>query len=129
MEKTISPGLKVTFLAGCFTAGIFGLIYMLVPEAYQKLIGVPIKQPTEATAFRDLGVALIALATGAWLGFRETSVDKVKIVIQMVIVWMVLGALVMLWCLFSFDLPAIYWLYFAIFAGFAIAFSVFYPRG
>jgi uncharacterized protein YjeT (DUF2065 family) len=129
MEKTISPGLKVTFLAGSFVAGIFGLIYMLVPEAYQKLIGVPIKQPTETTAFREFGASLLALATGAWLGFRETSVDNVKIVIQMVIVWMVLGALVMLWCLFSFDLPAIYWLYFAIFAGFAIAFSVFYPRG
>jgi hypothetical protein len=129
MEKTISPGLKVTFLAGCFAAGIFGLIYTLVPEAYQNLIGVPIKQPTEATAFREFGVALLALAAGAWLGFRETSVDKVKIVIQMVIVWMILGALVMLWCLFSSALPAIYWLYFVLFAGFAIAFSVFYPRG
>jgi hypothetical protein len=46
----------------------------------------------------------------------------------MVIVWMVIGALVMLWGLFSSDLPAIYWLYFILFAGFAIAFSVFYPR-
>lgn len=129
MEKTISPGLKVTFLAGCFTAGIFGLIYMLVPEAYQKLIGVPIKQPTEATAFSELGVALLALAYAGWLSSRETATDNVKIAAKMVIVWMVLGAFVMLWCLFSYDLPAIYWLYFAIFAGFAIAFSVFYPRG
>jgi uncharacterized protein YjeT (DUF2065 family) len=128
MGKTISPGLKASFLAGCFTAGIFGLLYMLVPEAYQKLIGVPIKQPTEATAFRDLGVALIALAYAVWLSSRETSTDKVKIVVKMVIVWMVLGAFVMLWCMFSYDLPVIYWLYFAIFAGFAIAFSVFYPR-
>jgi uncharacterized protein YjeT (DUF2065 family) len=128
MGKTISPGLKASFLAGCFTAGIFGLLYMLVPEAYQKLIGVPIKQPTEATAFRDLGVALIALAYAVWLSSRETATDKVKIVVKMVIVWMVLGAFVMLWCMFSYDLPVIYWLYFAIFAGFAIAFSVFYPR-
>jgi hypothetical protein len=102
---------------------------MLVPEAYQKLIGVPIKQPTEATAFREFGVAFLALAYAAWLASRETSVDKVKIVIQMVIVWMVLGALVMLWSMFSSELPAISWLYFALYAGFAIAFSVFYPRG
>jgi uncharacterized protein YjeT (DUF2065 family) len=129
MEKTISPGLKVTFLAGCFAAGICGLIYMLVPEAYQKLIGVPIKQPTEATAFREFGVAFLALAYAGWLASRETATDKVKIATKMVIVWMVLGALVMLWCLFSSALPAIYWLYFVLFAGFAIAFSVFYPRG
>lgn len=129
MEKTISPGLKVTFLAGCFTSGIFGLIYMLVPEAYQNFIGVPIKQPTEASAFREFGVAFLALAYAGWLASRETAVDKVKIAAKMVIVWMVLGALVMLWCLFFSTLPAIYWLYFVLFAGFAIAFSVFYPRG
>jgi len=129
MEKTISPGLKVTFLAGCFTAGIFGLIYTLGPEAYQNFIGVPIKQPTEATAFRGLGVALIALAYAGWLSSRETATDNVKIAAKMVIVWMLLGALVMLWCLLSSELPAIYWMYFVLFAGFAIAFSVFYPRG
>jgi hypothetical protein len=129
MEKTISPGLKATFLAGCIVAGICGLIYMLVPEAYQSFIGVPVKQPTETTAFRELGVALLSLAYAGWLSSRETATDKVKIAAKMVIAWMVLGALAMLWCLFFSALPAIYWLYFVLFAGFAIAFSVFYPRG
>ena len=128
MEKTITPKLKVTFLAGSFTAAIFGLIYTLVPEAYQNLIGVPIKQSAGLTAFRELGVAYLALAYAGWLSSRETATDMVKIAAKMVILWMVLGALVMLWCLFSSELPAIYWLYFAIFAGFAIAFSFYYPR-
>ena len=128
MEKTISPGLKATFLAGSFTAGIFGLIYTLVPEAYQNLIGVPIKQSAGVTAFRELGVAYLALAYAGWLSSRETATDMVKIAAKMVILWMVLGALVMLWCLFSSELPAIYWMYFAIFAGFGVAFSAFYPR-
>ena len=128
MEKTISPGLKATFLAGCFTAGIFGLIYMLAPEAYQNFIGVPIKQPTEAMGFRELGVALLALAYAGWLSSRETATDKVKIAAKMVIGWMVIGALVMLWGLIFTELPAIYWLYAVLFAGFAVAFSVFYPR-
>jgi len=129
MEKTITPGLKTTCLAGSIVAGIFGLIYMLVPEAYQKLIGVPIKQPTETTVVREFGVAFLALASGSWLAFKQTSVDKVKIMVQMIIVWMVLGALVMLWSLLSSELPAIYWLYEVIFAGFAIALGVLYPRG
>jgi hypothetical protein len=129
MEKTISPGLKATFLAGSFTAGIFGLIYTLVPEAYQNLIGVPVKQPSETTAIRELGVAYLALASAGWLASRETAMNTVKIAAKMVIVWMVLGALVMLWCLVFSVLPAVYWLYFVLFAGFAIAFSAFYPRG
>jgi len=70
MDKTISQKLKLTFLAGCFTAGIFGLLYTLVPEAYQKLIGVPIKQPTELAAFREFGVAFLALAYLSWLAYK-----------------------------------------------------------
>ena len=120
--------MKITFLAGCFVAGIFGLIYMLAPEAYQNFIGVPIKQPTETTVFREFGVALLALAYVSWLASKATAADEVKIAVKMVIVWMVLGALVMLWCLFSSGLPVIYWLYFAIFAGFAIANIVFSSR-
>lgn len=129
MEKTIAPGLKTAFLAGSIIAGIYGLIYVLVPEAYQKVIGVPIKQPTETTVFREFGVALLALAFGSWLAFRQTSVDKVKIMLQVITVWMVLGALVMLGSLLFTELPAIYWLYEVIFAGFAIALGVLYPRG
>jgi hypothetical protein len=128
MEKTISPGLKATFLAGCFTAGIFGLTYMLVPVAYQTLIGVPIKQPTETMAFRELGVALLALAYAGWLSSKETATENVKIAAKMVIAWMFIGALVMLWGLIFTELPAIYWLYAVLYGGFAVAFSVFYPR-
>jgi len=47
MEKTVAPGLRRTFFAGFVVAGVFGVIYTLFPEAYQKLIGTPIKQPTE----------------------------------------------------------------------------------
>jgi hypothetical protein len=128
MEKTISSKLKATFLTGCFVASIFGLIYMLIPEAYQNFIGVPIKQPAELTVFRELGVAFLALAYLSWLAYKATAVDEVTMGVKMVIVWMVLGALVMLWCLLSSDLPAIYWLYFVLFAGFSIANIVFYPR-
>lgn len=128
MERTITTQLKTTFLAGCIISGVFGLIYLLVPEAYQELIGVPIKQPTETTVFREFGVAFLALSAGSWFAFKQTSVDRVKVPVQMILVWMVLGALVMLGSLLFSELPAIYWLYAVIFAGFAIALSVFYPR-
>jgi uncharacterized protein YjeT (DUF2065 family) len=129
METTISRGLRTTFLLGCFAASVFGLIYMLAPEAYQNLIGAPIKQPTETAAFREFGAALLALGYGSWVAYRAKAADDVKIAVKMVIAWMVLGALVALWMLLSSELPAIYWLYFALFAGFAVANIAFYPRG
>jgi uncharacterized protein YjeT (DUF2065 family) len=128
MEKTIPRGLRIAFLAGCFTAGIFGLIYVLIPEAYKNMIGAPIRQPTELTVTREFGVSFLALAFAGWLASQETAVAAVKLAAKMAIFWMVLGALVMLWCLFSTAVPAIFWLYFVLFMGFAIVFSVFYPR-
>jgi hypothetical protein len=129
MENTIPKGLRITFLAGCITAGIFGFIYVLIPEAYKNMIGAPIRQPAELTVTREFGVSFLALAFAGWLASRETAVDAVKITAKMAIFWMVLGALVMLWCLLSTTVPAIFWGYFILFAGFAIAFSAFYPRG
>jgi hypothetical protein len=62
------------------------------------------------------------------LAFRETAVAAAKITAKMAIFWMVLGALVMLWNVLSAKLPAFYWLYCVLFAVFAVAFTVFYPR-
>ncbi len=129
MERTISQGLKVTFFAGFCAAGIFGVIYLFFPVAYQSLIGVPIKQPAELTSFREFGVAFLALAYLSWRAFRAAAVNEAAMALGMVIVWMILGALAMLWSLVTSELPGIYWLYFVLFTGFAVAGIVFYPRG
>jgi hypothetical protein len=77
--------------------------------------------------FPEFGVALLALAYAGGLASRETAVDRVKIPAKTAVFWMTLGALVALWTLLTSDLPSIYWLYFALFVGYATAFTAFYP--
>jgi hypothetical protein len=125
MEKEISRGLRITFLIHLILAGIFGLIYLLIPGLWGKLTGWSIQEPA---VYRLIGAAMLGFATSSWFSYRETAWEKVKIVVQMEIVWPILGTLVLLWGMIFAGLPAIGWMYTVIFAGFAIAFTVFYFR-
>lgn len=126
MEKQISPGLKTTFLIHAVLGTIFGLAYLLMPEVWGNLIGVPMQEPGW---YRAIGAAILGFASSSWLAYKETAWEKVKIVVQMEIVWTVLGTLVTLWGLIFADFPTGDWLNVLVLGGFAVAFSVFYFRG
>lgn len=125
MEKQISPGLKTTFLIHFIVGVIFGLIYLLIPKVWGDLISWPIQEPA---AYRLIGAAILGFATSSWLAYKETVLERVKIVVQMEIVWTILGTLVMLWGLIFAGLPAFGWVNAIILGGFAVAFSVFYSQ-
>lgn len=122
MEKQISSGLKTLLLVDVIVCGIYGLVALLVPES-MRLLGDPVKDPF---SFRVIGAATLAFTSGSWFAYRAGIWEKVKIAIQMIIIWAVLGALVFLWGLFFAGLPPIHWMTFAIMAGFGAAFSYFY---
>jgi uncharacterized protein YjeT (DUF2065 family) len=126
MEKQIPSGLKTTFLVHFIVALIFGLIYLLIPEVWGNLIKWPTQEPA---VYRLVGAAILGFGTSSWLAYKETAWEKVKIVVQMEIVWTILGTLVMLWGLIFAGLPAIGWVNAVILGAFAVAFGVFYFRG
>ncbi|MGD2177921.1 MAG: hypothetical protein PVG71_08885 [Anaerolineae bacterium] len=125
MEKQISSGLKTTFLVHGVLGTIFGLFYLLIPHAWGNIIGQPIEEPA---LFRLLGAAILAFTTSSWLSYREEAWERVKIVVQMEIVWTILATLVTLWGLIFAGLPALEWMNAVILGGFAVAFSIFYSR-
>jgi hypothetical protein len=125
MEKQILPGLRTTFLIHLILGAIFGILYLLIPEGWGNLIGWPM---TDATPYRLIGAAILAFSTSSWLAYNETAWDRVRIVVEMEIVWTILGTLVMLGGLFFAALPAIGWLNVVILGGFAITFGFFYFR-
>lgn len=126
MEKQISSGLKTTFLIHVIVGGIFGLIYLLIPDVWGDLISWPVK---DLTSSRIIGAAVLGFAASSWFAYKEITWEKVKIVVQMEIVWTILATLVLMWGLIFAGLPAFAWLNTVIMAGFAAAFIGFYPRG
>ncbi len=125
MEKQISSGLKTTFLVHVILGLAFGLTYMLIPEMWGNLINWPVQEPE---MYRLVGAAILGFTASSWFAYRENLWEKVKIVVQMEIVWATLGTLVMLWGLIFAGLPAIGWVNAVLLAGFAAAFSTFYFR-
>jgi hypothetical protein len=125
MEKQMSTGLRTTFLIHVIVAGIFGLALLFVPEWWLSLQGVsvPVVEP-----YRLIGAAALAFATSSWLAYRAGVVEKVKIIVQMEIVWTILATIVFLWGLLSGVLPMSGVVNSIIMAAFSVAFIVFYPR-
>jgi len=76
-----------------------------------------------------IGAAILGFATSSWLAYREAAWDNVKIVVQMEIVWTILGTLVALWGLLFAGFPTADWMNVVIFGGFTATFSYFYFRG
>lgn len=125
MEGQVSSGLRVTLMVHFVFAIIFGLAYLLTPQSFGKLIGWTIEEPEN---IRVLGAAILGYGAGSWFAYKETAAAKVKIVVQMELVWTIIGTLAILWGLLSGAFPALGWLNAIIMAGFAIAFGIFYPR-
>ncbi len=126
MEKKILPGLKNLFIAHMIVGAIFGLIFLFIPEIWGNLINWPVKEPV---IYRFFAAAILGLTVSSWFAYKETLWEKVKTIVQMEIVWTVLGALVALWGFFFAGGTVIgSWLYFVVLAGLAAAFSFFYSQ-
>jgi hypothetical protein len=123
MEKQIQSGLKTTFLVHFIVGLIYGLTFLLIPEVWGSMVSWPIKEPA---MYRLIGAAMLGYTASSWWAYKETAWEKVKIVVQMEIVWTILGALVNVWGLLFAGLPVVVWVNAAILAAFAVAFGYFY---
>jgi hypothetical protein len=125
MNKPIPRGLKTTFLVHTIVATMYGLLFLIDPQIWARLSGIHI-DPIDP--YRLLGAALLAFAVGSWLAYRETEWERVRITVQVDILWSALTALIILRDIFAVGLPRIEWLNVAILTSFAAVFSLFYFR-
>lgn len=125
MDKQISPGLKITFLAHFVVGLLFGLVLLLVPDVLGTLSGQPIIEPI---AYRGMGAAVVALAVSSWLASKEKLWDKVKIVVQIEIIWTVLFVIVSVYGILTGQFPPMDWMNVIIVGGFGIVFALYYFR-
>ena len=121
----IPAGLKTLFLVHFVVALFFGLVDLLFPEAFYQMFGVTITDPQP---YRMIGAAVLAFGAGSWWAYKAAEWDKVKIVVQMELVWTILASLLLLIGLLFLGRPAAEWLNFVIMAGFAAFFAYFYSK-
>jgi hypothetical protein len=125
MATQLTKGLKTTFLIHFIVALLFGLGFLLIPNLLGNWYGL---KAQDWTGYRLLGGALLGFGMSSWLCYKANSLESIRIVVVMEIVWPTLGALVMLYALLFAGYPALAWINAVIFAAFAIAFGWFYFR-
>ncbi len=125
MNTKISSGLKTLFLVHFIFGLVFGLLDLLMPKEFFGLLNWQIKDPMP---FRLVGAAVLGFAGGSWFCYKASTWEQVKNVVLMELIWPPLGALVSLWALLTNEFPPAGWLNFAILAGFAIAFYIYYNQ-
>lgn len=125
MEKQIVPGLRTTFLVHSIVGLIFGLVYLLIPDMLAGWFGVSLPEAMQPMLFRMLGAAILAFTASSWWAYHETAWERVKIIVEMELVWTILGTLVLLWGLLLGAFPAAFWISALILAAFAAAFGYF----
>ena len=96
MSNEYSKILKYTFLVHFIVAVAFGLGYFFFPEVIMDITEWPI---ADLYVVRMLGAAFIAIGCTSILSFLETSWEKVKITVQLELVWLVFGILGGFWTL------------------------------
>jgi hypothetical protein len=124
MKENVSKLLKLTFLIHFFVSVIFGLLFTVLVELYVGVIGWPYLDPVTG---RVLGAVFLGLAAASLLSWRETKWESVKIVVQMEIVWLIIGTAVQIFAVFTFPgLPFMIWVQIGILIFFLVAFMWFY---
>jgi hypothetical protein len=118
----MSKALKVTFLVHAFVALGFGVPLLLAPGRFLGLFGW---EPVDPLMSRLLGSALLALAWGSWQGWRATERAQVNTLLEMEVVFTVLGSAGLLRHLLIAGYPWYVWMIFVILAAFAVAWVIF----
>jgi hypothetical protein len=120
----MSKYLKGLFAVHAVITLVFGVPLLLVPGRTLDLFH---REPQDPLLTRLLGAAFIALAVGSLRGFKTPDKSLIKTIIEMDLVFCVLGAIGFARHLFgSASYAPIIWLIFGLLTVFAIAWAVAY---
>lgn len=121
----LPEGLRRTFVAHAWVAGVVGLQHLLAPRLWTDLAGMRID---ETTTWRLIGAALVALAIGSVVATRATAWPRVELLVLTNLAWGAFGSIVIAWGVLVEGLPPLEWLNVVALASFTAAFAVFGAR-
>ena len=122
MAEEIPSIAKYVFLLHFIIALVFGAFWFLLPEYWSTLTGWPV----EYASGRIVGVAALMMAIGSFLAYQKTSWEQIEIYVVMELVYNILGAIGMVWAIFTVALPVIAWAFVGLLAMFSVLFLYVY---
>jgi len=96
LDNEYSKILKYVFLIHFIVAIAFGLGYFFIPDTMLDFSEWPVQ---DIYVVRVVGAAFIGIASSSIFGYLTASWDKVKIIVQMELVWLIFGILGSFWSL------------------------------
>lgn len=118
----MTRGLKYTFFVHMWVSLAFGLLFLLSPELYARIAGY---SPIDPLITRAMGVAVMGLAFSSWLGFRATTWEEIRILLEAEVFYTVLMTATLTMVLIFTAAPAFALVPLALHLLFAIAFIYF----
>ena len=122
MTKELLKGLEIVFLIHFIAGLILGIIFLFIPDAYCKLVGVTM---TDYGVLRLLGAASLALGGSSFLAYRSKDWEKAKLLVQTDLIWLVSAIGGLAWWLIESG-PVAGWWVFGMFIAFLGAFIYLY---
>ena len=105
MSGEIPTTAKYVFLLSFIVALVFGAFWFLMPEYWSTLTGWPV----EYASGRIVGMATLMVAIGSFLAYQKTTWEQIEIYVIMGLIFNILGAIGMLWSIFTVTLPVVAW--------------------
>ena len=120
--KAMPKALEWIFLAHFFVGAVFGVMYLVFAETVIITIGWPYNDPVIT---RLLGAALIGFAMSSLLAWREKELERVKLVVEMELVWLTIAVVIII-IAGIITLNWFIWLCFGMFSAFLAGFGYYY---
>ena len=122
MAKELLKGLEIVLLVHFILGLILGILFLFIPEKYCTIIGVVM---ADHGLLRLVGAASLALGSSSFLAYRSKDWEKVKLLVQMDLIWLVSAIVGLVWWLVESG-PLVAWWVFGMFIAFLGAFIYFY---
>lgn len=117
----MASGLKALFLIHCVVAILIGAPLLIAPGQF---LGASGWAPIDPLLSRVLGAALLGLAWGSFRGWRATDRSQVTVLLELEAIFAILASVGLLRHLLVANWPLMVWGTFAVFAAFAVAWTL-----
>ncbi len=95
--------LRITFVIHIIIGLVFGIGYLLVPDLLYPMFGMTFADPSA----RAFGAMIIALTVGSILALMTKEWDRVRILVEVELIFTLLGPIVMMYHMFVPPTPGV----------------------